>query len=133
MPMMLGSNLPIKSKEDIVRVTRNYFDRWRIEEYFKFKKQEYHFENFRVRSLKAINKLNKMLTYEIGLIALLCEKMNKNMFVNTIIKESRSLKKKVCLWFYQMARGIYHILMKAQTGIQDWEKIKKCDGQISLF
>lgn len=132
-PMMLASNLPIKSKEDIIKTTRSYFDRWRIEEYFKFKKQEYHFENFRVRSLKAMNNLNKMLTYAIGLIALLCEKMDKRMFVKTIIKESRSLKDKVRLWFYQMARGIYHILMNAKTGIRDWEQIQKYDGQISLF
>lgn len=132
-PMMLASNLPIKSKEDIIKTTRSYLDRWRIEEYFKFKKQEYHFENFRVRSLKAMNNLNKMLTYAIGLIALLCEKMDKSMFVKTIIKESRSLKDKVHLWFYQMARGIYHILMNAKTGIRDWQQIQKYDGQISLF
>lgn len=74
-----------------------------------------------------------MLTYAIGLIALLCEKMDKSMFVKTIIKESRSLKDKVHLWFYQMARGIYHILMNAKTGIRDWEQIRKYDGQISLF
>ena len=44
-PMMLASNIYIKSKEDLIKVVRGYIDRWRIEEYFKFKKQEYHFEN----------------------------------------------------------------------------------------
>ena len=39
---------------------------WGIEEYFRFKKQEYGFENFRVRSLK-INNLNKLLTCTIGM------------------------------------------------------------------
>ena len=51
-PMMLASNIPIKSKNDLIKITRCYLDRWTIEEYFKFKKQEYHFENFRVRTLK---------------------------------------------------------------------------------
>ena len=99
-PMMLASNIPIKSKEDVIHIARNYMNRWRIEEYFKFKKQEYNFENFRVRTLKAINSLNKMLTYTIGLIALLSEKIGKREFVNIIIKESKYIKNKVFLWFY---------------------------------
>ena len=38
-PMMLASNIDIKSKEDIIKIVRLYMSRWRIEEYFKFKKQ----------------------------------------------------------------------------------------------
>lgn len=135
-PMMLASNIPIKSKEDVIKIVRCYLDRWRIEEYFKFKKQEYKFENFRVRTLKAINNLNMMLTYTIGLIAILSEKINKREFVNVIIKESKSLKNKVYLWFYQLARGIYNILKLARTGIRKWEQIRKMNkysGQLSLF
>ena len=135
-PMMLASNIPIKSKEDVIKIARCYLDRWRIEEYFKFKKQEYNFENFRVRTLKSINNLNKMLTYTIGLIALLSEKIGKREFVNKIIKESKSLKDNVYLWFYQLARGIYNILSKAKCGIRDWQNIRKSkqyDGQLSLL
>ena len=135
-PMMLASNIPIKSKEDVIKIARCYMNRWRIEEYFKFKKQEYNFENFRVRTLKAINNLNKMLTYTIGLIALLSEKIGKREFVNKIIKESKSIKDKVFLWFYQLARGIYNILSMARTGIRNWEEIRKTkqyDGQLSLL
>ena len=135
-PMMLASNIPIKSKEDALKVARLYFSRWRIEEYFKFKKQEYNFENFRVRSLKSINNLNLLLTYTIGFIALMCEKLGKNMFAQEIIKESNSLRDKVYLWFYQMARGIYNILKNAKIGIKEWQNIQKSPPnycQISLF
>lgn len=135
-PMMLASNIPIKSKEDVIKIARCYLDRWRIEEYFKFKKQEYNFENFRVRTLKSINNLNKMLTYAIGLIALLSEKIGKREFVNKIIKESKSLKDNVYLWFYQLARGIYNILSKTKCGIRNWQSIRKTkqyDGQLSLL
>lgn len=135
-PMMLASNIPIKSKEDALKVARLYFRRWRIEEYFKFKKQEYNFENFRVRSLKSINNLNLLLTYTIGFIALMCEKLGKNMFAQEIIKESKSLKDKVYLWFYQMARGIYNILKNAKIGIKEWQNIQKTPPnycQLSLF
>ena len=135
-PMMLASNIPIKSKKDLIKIVRCYIDRWRIEEYFKFKKQEYNFENIRVRSLKSINNLNKMLTYVIGLVGLLSDKINKREFVNRIIKESNSLREKVYLWFYQLARGIYNILKMAKTGIRDWQKIRKTkqyNGQLSLL
>ena len=135
-PMMLASNIPVKSKEDVIKIARCYLDRWRIEEYFKFKKQEYNFENFRVRTLKSINNLNSILTYTIGLIAMLSDKKGKKEFVNKIIKESKSLKDNVYLWFYQLARGIYNILSKAKCGIRDWQNIRKTkqyDGQLSLL
>ena len=135
-PMMLASNISIKCKEDLIKTVRCYIDRWKIEEYFKFKKQEYHFENFRVRTLKSINNLNSMLTYTIGLIALLSEKVEKRKFVNVIIKESKSLNEDVYIWFYQIARGIYNILKMARTGIREWENIRKqktYNNQLSLF
>lgn len=112
------------------------YDSNEIFNYYFSKKQEYNFENFRVRTLKAINNINKMLTYTIGLIALLSEKIKKREFVNRIIKESKSLKDTVFLWFYQLARGIYNILSMARTGIRKWEnirKIKTYDGQLSLL
>ena len=135
-PMMLASNIAIKSKNDLIKITRNYIDRWKIEEYFRFKKQEYQFENFRVRTLKSINNLNKILTYTIGLIAMLSEKKGKRKFVDKIIEESKSLRNEVYLWFYQIARGIYNILAKVKSGIREWQdirKIKEYDGQISLL
>ena len=51
-PMMLATNKGIKSKEDAIGIVRNYMSRWRIEEYFRFKKQQFGFEGFRVRSLR---------------------------------------------------------------------------------
>ena len=134
--MMLASNIPIKIKEDVIKTARCYLDRWRIEEYCKFKKQEYNFENFRVITLKSINNLNKMLTYAIGLVAMLSEKIGKRKFVNKIIKESKSLKTNVYLWFYKLARGIYNILSKTRCGIREWEDIRKTkeyDGQLCLL
>ena len=135
-PMMLATNLNIKSKDDLIKVSRYYLDRWRIEEYFKFKKQEYNFENFRVRNLISINNLNKMLTYAIGLIAILSDKIGKRKFVQIIINQSNQLKKDVYLWFYRFSRGIFNILKMAKTGIKDWQNIRKSkifNGQLSLL
>ena len=77
-----------------------------------------------------------MLTYTIGFIALMSEKSGKNMFAKEIIKESKSLRNKVYLLFYQIARGIYNILRNAKTGIKEWQNIQKSPpnySQISLF
>ena len=42
-PMMLATNKEIKSKEDVIGVARTYFSRWKIEEYFRCKKQMFQF------------------------------------------------------------------------------------------
>ena len=109
-PLMLATNQKIEEKADREKIVRQYFCRWRIEEYFKFKKQEYDFENYRVRRLKAMNNLNKMLTYVIGFIGILCEAKDGSRLVEEIIKESNSLRKKVNVWLYQIARGVYNQL-----------------------
>ena len=57
-PLILLTNRNIKSKEDVIKVVRMYFYRWRIEEYFRAKKQEYKFEDMRIRTLKGMNVLN---------------------------------------------------------------------------
>ena len=54
------TNRELTCKKDVIKVVSSYFKRWRIEEYFKFKKQEYGFEKFRVRSMKSINALNTL-------------------------------------------------------------------------
>ena len=60
--MMLLTNKEIRSKNDVIKIAKLYFSRWRIEEYFRAKKQIFQFENFRVRSLKSINALNMLIT-----------------------------------------------------------------------
>ena len=60
--MMLATNKEIKSKDDVIKVATLYFSRWKIEEYFRCKKQMFQFENFQVRKRKAINALNFYIT-----------------------------------------------------------------------
>ena len=72
--MMLATNIEIKSKDDVIRVARTYFSRWKIEEYFRCKKQMFRFENFRVRKLKAINALNFYITLCMAFLAMISMK-----------------------------------------------------------
>lgn len=126
-PMKLLTNIEINDKEDVIRVTRLYFSRWRIEEHFRGKKQEYDFENMRVRTLKSINNLNMFLTIHLGHIAMISDKINKNLLGIKILYASKSLKKKAIVWLSQIARGIKGILKYAHTGIREWQNIEKSE------
>lgn len=131
-PLILLTNRSIHSKEDVIKVVRLYFSRWRIEEYFRAKKQEYEFENIRLRTLKGINNLNLFLTIHLGHINKLAEEINKKLLSIKIIEASKSIKNKVIVWMSQFARGIKRILSYAHTGIKEWQKIEIRDKHKQL-
>ena len=124
-PMKLLTNIDIKDKDDVIKVVRLYLSRWRIEEYFRGKKQEYDFENMRVRTLKAMNNLNMFLTIHLGYIAMLADKIDKKLLVIKIIEASKSLKYKIIVWLSQISRGIKEILKYCHTGIKQWQEIEQ--------
>ena len=124
-PLILLTNRTIHSKEDVIKIVRLYFYRWRVEEYFRSKKQEYEFENMRVRTLKAMNNLNLMLMVHMGHIGMLIEDMDKKLLTIKILERSKSLRNKVCVWFSQISRGISEILKYVHTGIKGYQKIEK--------
>ena len=103
---------------------RMYFYRWRIEEYFRAKKQEYKFEDMRIRTLKGMNTLNLLLTIHLGHIGKLIENLDKKLLTIKIIERSKSLRNKILVWISQMSRGISEIFKYAKTGIKEWQKIE---------
>ena len=121
-PMMLATNRPIKSKEDVISVARLYFMRWRIEEYFRFKKQHLGFEGFRIRSLKAMNALNQYLSYAIGILCFLAEKRRSSTLRMAVLCSANSQKEeeKVSFLLYRIGLGVCRILAQACTGIREW-------------
>ena len=132
---MLLTNRCIKSKDDVVKVVRLYFYRWRIEEYFRAKKQEYGFEDMRVRTLKSMNNLNILLSIHMGYMSKLAENMDKKLLTIKIIERSKSIRKKIIVWLSQISRGIKEILSYNRTGIKEWQRIEKRPKyiQMSLF
>lgn len=123
-PMMLLTNRTVQNKEDAAKIVRSYFSRWRIEEYFRFKKQHYGFEGFRVRSLKAINALNRCISYAIALLGLLSQKGVNSQLKQSILAKAMALKKKVSFYLYQYGYGVVRILAQAHEGIRGWLKKK---------
>ncbi len=124
-PMMLATNEPIRSKEDVVSTAKLYFSRWRIEEYFRCKKQMFRFEDFRVRKLTAINALNFYITSCMAFLALVSQKPETNALKVSIIKTANPIKEKVFFCYYRLAKGISGILSYAKQGVRLWFRTKR--------
>ena len=124
-PMMLVTNKEIKSKDDVINIAKIYFSRWRIEEYFRCKKQMFRFENFRVRKLAAINALNFYITLCMAFLALISMKSESNALKVSIIQKADPVKKKVQFCYYRLAKGIRGILSYAKEGIRLWFRTKR--------
>jgi len=86
------TNRPVTSKKEANEVVRDYFMRWRIEEYFRFKKQDLGFENYRVRRLKAMNNLNQFISMAIGVLCMLAEKRASSKLRIAIMREANGQK-----------------------------------------
>ncbi len=124
-PMMLATNKEIKSKEDVIKVAKLYFSRWKIEEYFRCKKQAFQFENFRVRKLKAINALNFYITLCMAFLNHISMRSETNTLKVAIIQTANPIKEKVAFCYYRLAKGISGILLFAKEGIRLWFRTKR--------
>jgi len=120
-PTMLITNLNPNSKRLTLAVLKAYIKRWRIEEYFRFKKQKFDFENFRVRSLKKIRNLDLILSITIGFLALFSnqKKTKLRVFVKKISERIFDIPN---FEYYALADGIKEILAKSYTGIASFLK-----------
>ena len=117
-PMMLATNKEIKSKDDVIKIAKLYFSRWKIEEYFRCKKQMFQLENFRVRKLKAINALNFHITLCMAFLNQISLKSETNALKVAIIQTADPVKEKIVFCYYRLAKGISGILSYAKEGIR---------------
>lgn len=132
-PMMLITNLKSDDKRLCTAVCKVYLMRWRIEEYFKFKKQSFDFENLRVQSLKSIRNLDLLLTIAIGYVAELSGKSDNIRLRAEIIEVSKRLFGASNFIYYAVADGVFEILKAVKTGISRFFSLPKNDGQLSFF
>ncbi|MBQ6538415.1 MAG: transposase [Eubacterium sp.] len=125
LPMMLLTNRPVVGRDDAIHIARAYFSRWRIEEYFRCKKQQYKFEDFRVRKLSAMNSLNFCLTLCMAFLTFINDKPEHSRLKYAIFKAAESLRVKVAFNHYRISTGIANTLRHAQTGVRDWHKPRR--------
>ena len=119
-PMMLISNLKSDDRKLARVITKVYLMRWRIEEYYRFKKQQFGFEDFRVQSLNSIRALNTLLTVLIGLLSIFSEKQKISIFIAEIIECSKRIYGKPKFIYYALCDGIFNILKKTREGISSF-------------
>ena len=122
-PLVLYTNLDEPIEELAARVVKAYLMRWRIEEYYAFKKQGLGFEGFRVRSLRSIRTLDLLATIAVGYIAILCSKAKESEQVIVLIIVSKRIPrlndflKKTKFFFYAVLDGITYALASLRYGI----------------
>ena len=123
-PMLLLTNIeiqeaPLKKKLCII-VTKVYLMRWRIEEYFRFKNQQFNFEDLRVMSLNSIRNLNFFATLAVGYLGIFYSRNSGSPFMDKIFECSKRIYKIPKFVFYAMGYAFERIFSKTSSGIVDY-------------
>ncbi len=133
-PMLLLTNLRMQEKKKLcLIVTKVYLMRWRIEEYFKFKKQQFNLEDFRVMSLKSIRNLNLFATLATGYIGLTTAVYKDSVFLMELKECSKRIYDVPKFVFYALGYAIERVLSMSRSGINSWLAKKVKSQQINLF
>lgn len=117
-PMMLLTNLVPENDEFTKIVNKVYIRRWKIEEYFKFKKQQFKFEKMLVRSLNSIRTLNMLLSIVIGFIAMFSDDQEYAQYI-IVFEAAQSLRNndEIVLVYYVIEKGFNKIFNYDENGI----------------
>lgn len=132
-PMILLTNKEVNDRDSALSILYNYSSRWKIEEFFRFKKEELDFEDFRVRSLNSINHIAFCLDLDTTFLTSIIEKHDD--FYLKVMSYSKALKANSYIKYYQLLSGINAILGHKEKGIRNKEEIRhrKTNKQLQLF
>lgn len=133
-PMLLLSNLKMQEKKNLCHIiTKVYLLRWRIEEYFRFKKQQFELEDLRVMSLQSIRNLNLLATLAVGYIGLTTSVHKDSIFLAELKECSKRIYGMPQFLFYAIGYAMEHVLSMCRTGISGFLPPKVKSQQITLF
>ena len=104
--MALITSRVVSGKNDVLQVVRDYLLRWKIEENFKYKKQQFSLEKIMVRRYKRIKTLNTLLSY----VMFFSNVINLKAIGKVIRKNKIHLKNEVKFWLYRVSEGIKEIM-----------------------
>ena len=104
--MVLLTSRKVSGKDQALQVVRDYALRWKIEENFKYKKQQFSFEKIKVRRYKRIQSLNTLLTY----VMFFSNVINMKAVGKIIRKIKNQLREKILFWLYRISDGIKEII-----------------------
>jgi hypothetical protein len=113
-PLMLITNVFSDDAKICATIVKCYLMRWKIEEFYRFKKETFGFEDIRVMSLKSMNNLNHLLNCLIGFLSMKStEKADKPIIVMLVNQVKRIFSSKNIL--YPLCAGILSVF--ALTGL----------------
>jgi hypothetical protein len=114
-PMLLITNVFDDDNAICKTIVKCYLLRWKIEEFYRFKKQTFKFEDIRVMSLKAMNNINLLLNILIGFLSMKStEGQDKPIIVVLVNQVKRIYEPKNIL--YSVCAGLMVIMMIAGIG-----------------
>ncbi len=133
-PMLLLSNLDMQEKKRLCQiVAKVYLMRWRIEEYFRFKKQQFELEDLQVMSLRSIRNLNLLATLAAGYIGLTSSAHSESIYLKELKECSRRIYEVPKFIFYALGYAVKRVLSMSRKGIKDFLPKKVKSQQLNLF
>lgn len=133
-PMLLLSNLTMQEKKRLCHiVAKVYLMRWRIEEYFKFKKQQFELEDLRVMSLQSIRNLNLLATLASGYIGMISSAHSESIYLKELKECSKRIYEVPKFIFYALGYAIERVLSMSRKGINGFLTKKVKSQQMNLF
>ncbi|MDK2920114.1 MAG: hypothetical protein PWQ37_2847 [Candidatus Petromonas sp.] len=134
--LMLLTNLDIKDGKDCLRPILCYISRWNVEEFIRFKKNQYKLEDVRVQSYQRLKNINFLLTMAMSYISLTSKSISSRKMIFILQEISKRVHGIPPFPYYSTADGIYEVLKKHKTGIAEflnYTKKKPKSQQLSLF
>ena len=132
-PMLLLTNLEITERKKLCLIAAKvYLMRWRIEEYFKFKKQQFELEDLRVMSLRSIRNLNMLATLAAGYIGIMSSEKDDTIFMMELKECSKRIYSIPKFIFYALGYAIERVLAGTRSGIKGFLLKKEQSQQFTL-
>ena len=107
--------------------------RWQIEEYFKFKRQQFDLEDLRVMSLQSIRNINMFATLATGYIGLTASSHKASVFLMELKVCSKRIYEIPKFVLYALSYAMERVLSMSKTGISAFIPIKVKSQQLNLF
>ena len=107
--------------------------RWRIEEYFRFKKQQFALEDLRVMSLQSIRNLNLFAMLAAGYIGLTSSVHEESIFLMELKECSKRIYEVPPFIFYALGYAIERFLSMDRKGISSFFPQRVKSQQLNLF
>ena len=89
--------------------------RWKIEEFFKYKKQQFNLEKIKIRKYRRLKAMNRILTISMFLSNII----NIKDIGNIIKLEKRQIRKHVAFKLYKVSEGIKKIFKITRQKLMD--------------